>query len=84
MSNADNYLQELEAIKKEISDTEIKISKIKGRSDSLQEEVTELTEELESMGHTFDNIQEIEDFKNEKEERIQSLIRNYKSELTMN
>lgn len=83
MSKADNYLEELDKIKKEISDTEIKISKIKGRSDSLQEEVTETTEELEAMGHTFSSIQEIEDFKDEKEKRIEQLIANYKSELSM-
>lgn len=83
MSKAENYLEELDKIKKEISETEIKISKIKGRSDSLQDEVTETTEELEGMGHTFDSIQEIEDFKNEKEERIEQLIANYKSELNI-
>lgn len=83
MATSDNYLEELDKIKKEISDTEIKISKIKGRSDSLQEEVSETTAELEALGHTFNSIQEIEDFKNEKEERIQSLIRNYKAELSM-
>lgn len=83
MPQSDNYLEELEAIKKEISDTEIKISKIKGRSDSIQEEVSELTEELESKGHTFTSIQDIEDFKNEKEVRIQRLIRNYRNELSM-
>ena len=83
MSKAENYLEELDKIKKEISETEIKISKIKGRSDSLQEEVTETTEELEAMGHTFSSIQEIEDFKDEKERRIETLIANYKSELSM-
>lgn len=83
MASSDNYLEELEAIKKEISDTEIKISKIKGRSDSIQEEVSELTEELEGLGHTFTSIEDIENFKNEKEVRIQRLIRNYKEELSM-
>lgn len=83
MSKADNYLEELDKIKKEISDTEIKVSKIKGRSDSLQDEVNETTEELESMGHSFASIQEIEDFKDEKEARIETLISNYKSELSM-
>lgn len=83
MASSDNYLEELEAIKKSISDTEIKISKIKGRSDSIQEEVSALTEELESQGHTFTSIQDIEDFKNEKEVRIQRLLRNYRDELSM-
>lgn len=83
MASSDNYLEELEAIKKSISDTEIKISKIKGRSDSIQEEVSALTEELESQGHTFASIQDIEDFKNEKEVRIQRLLRNYREELSM-
>ena len=83
MGSSDNYLEELEAIKKSISDTEIKISKIKGRSDSIQEEVSALTEELESQGHTFASIQDIEDFKNEKEVRIQRLLRNYRDELSM-
>lgn len=83
MTKSENFLADLDKIKKEISDTEIKISKIKGRSDSLQEEVSETTEELEALGHTFDSIQEIEDFKNEKEQRIQTLISNYKTELSM-
>lgn len=83
MSEADNYLEELDKITKEINATENKISKIKGRSDSLQDEVSEHKEELEALGHSFGSIQEIEDFKKEKEERIQSLINNYKSELSI-
>ena len=82
MSNTDNYLEELEEIKKSISETERKISTIKGRTDSIQEETRELRNELADMGYTFNSIDDIEAFKEEKEERINELIRNYKSELS--
>lgn len=83
MSKTSNYLEELNAIKEERNDKEIKISQIKGRTDSLQEEVNELTEELESKGLTFDTLADIESFKQEKEARIEELITNYKSELSI-
>lgn len=82
VSNTDNYLKELEEIKKSISETERKISTIKGRTDSIQEETRELRNELADMGYTFNSIDDIEAFKEEKEERINELIRNYKSELS--
>jgi len=82
VSNTDNYLKELEEIKKSISETERKISTIKGRTDSIHEETRELRNELADMGYTFNSIDDIEAFKEEKEERINELIRNYKSELS--
>lgn len=83
MANSDSYLEELEEIKQVISTKESNISKIKGIVESKQEEVVSITEELERKGLTFDSIEDIENYKNEKEVRIQRLLRNYRQELGM-
>lgn len=81
--NVENYMEELNKIKKEISSKEIKISKIKGRSDSLQEEIADSREELEDLGYEFTSLEEIASELADKGEKIESLIVNYKEVLSV-
>lgn len=78
---SENFMEDLEAIKKEVSSQAIKISKVKGRSDSMQEEIENSREELEGMGYTFDSLDEIDKVLEEKGKRIGETIENHKEVL---
>lgn len=83
MESVETFMEDLDKIKKEISSREIKISKIKGRSDSLQEEIAESRKELEEMGYTFDTVDDLDEVLEEKGKRIEDLLANHKETLSL-